>query len=246
MSEPTACNPATPYTCLVCKAPFHRIPSRLRGGYCSRKCAGVAKRGKPILCVECGKADPNRSRNDSGRCRSCYGKSLRNGQSHPCRQCGKPVYKSSAELAYTARRRGVFCDRRCHGEYMRGANNPSFMGGRSRRGYPPGFRAARRVVIARERATCFLCLEPQAFVLKGGRLRSNLEVHHIDWNKANNALENLVLLCRPCHSRQRGTPEKTAACMARLSCLLAQRYGYTSGFITWKWMVTITTLRPVF
>lgn len=38
---------------------------------------------------------------------------------------------------------------------------------------------------------------------------SRLHVHHLDHNRLNNQLDNLVVLCRPCHLREHGRTERT-------------------------------------
>lgn len=55
--------------------------------------------------------------------------------------------------------------------------------------YPPEFYKIRFEVIKRFQDRCFLC----------GELAN--EIHHIDYNKMNNSLDNLMLLCRNCHGK---------------------------------------------
>lgn len=79
-------------------------------------------------------------------------------------------------------------------EAMMGENNPNYIHGESGDGYPPEFREAREKVIERDEV-CQDC----------GTADDILDVHHKDRNRENNSLDNLVLLCRPCHQRRHAT-----------------------------------------
>ena len=73
-----------------------------------------------------------------------------------------------------------------------GAKHPRWLGGITLEPYGIGWTAARRnLVRERDFFTCQLCL-------KGG---NSFHVHHIDYNKKNNVMDNLITLCRNCHSK---------------------------------------------
>ena len=55
--------------------------------------------------------------------------------------------------------------------------------------YPPEFYALRPVVIKRYEDRCFMC----------GVLAN--EIHHVDYNRMNNNINNLCLLCKSCHQK---------------------------------------------
>lgn len=74
-------------------------------------------------------------------------------------------------------------------EKHRGENNPQWRDGSSRRKYPPEFNNyLKQLVKERDKYRCQLC----------GNVE-NLVVHHIDWDKMNNDINNLITLCQECH-----------------------------------------------
>lgn len=71
-----------------------------------------------------------------------------------------------------------------------GANNPAWEGGKSLLPYPPDFTPKlRQEIKKRDNFTCQYC----------GKQRCKLNVHHIDTDKNNCKLSNLITLCVPCH-----------------------------------------------
>jgi hypothetical protein len=75
---------------------------------------------------------------------------------------------------------------------MTGPGNPAWRDGRATRPYAPGFGERVKMQVAkRDRFRCRLCDAP--------RRRGTHVVHHIDNEKTDHRLVNLVLLCRPCH-----------------------------------------------
>jgi len=77
-----------------------------------------------------------------------------------------------------------------------GKNNPAWKDGRSEIPYPSEFNKALRIKVKqRDNFQCQEC----------GTIE-NLEVHHIDNNKTNCDINNLITLCRSCH---RGITNKT-------------------------------------
>lgn len=67
---------------------------------------------------------------------------------------------------------------------------PAWQGGRSFEPYAPGWPSISRAIRKRDGHLCQRCGS-------AGRLH----VHHIDTDKLNNALENLITLCNSCHGR---------------------------------------------
>lgn len=70
--------------------------------------------------------------------------------------------------------------------------------GTGRRSDPPGWKARRARVLARDRRTCRLCKRHEA-ALKPGE---QMEVDHVDGNARNDELENLQTLCSTCHKKK--------------------------------------------
>jgi len=80
-----------------------------------------------------------------------------------------------------------------------GKNNPRWSGGPTKYGgYSSEFLTKIRYeVLNRDSHSCCMCI-----------VESDLIVHHIDHNKRNDSLSNLVTLCRPCHARVHVTKNK--------------------------------------
>jgi len=60
--------------------------------------------------------------------------------------------------------------------------------------YPEEFQQIRLTVLARDKFRCRIC----HYSKREGR---KIVVHHIDWNKTNNDLSNLITLCASCHKK---------------------------------------------
>lgn len=75
-------------------------------------------------------------------------------------------------------------------------NNPSWQGGKSFEPYGLEFNEElREVVRNRDRRKCFICEITEL------NCNEKLAVHHIDYDKKNNNPNNLISLCRCCHSK---------------------------------------------
>lgn len=68
--------------------------------------------------------------------------------------------------------------------------------------YHPQWRSRLRVqVLIEQNYKCRLCgYEDSTRLGKNGK-RIALQVHHLDWDKSNNSLSNLIALCPTCHKR---------------------------------------------
>lgn len=76
---------------------------------------------------------------------------------------------------------------------LSGAKHPAWKGGISFVPYTLEWtRALKKAVRKRDKYTCQVC---------GKKGEDNLAVHHIDYNKKNCNLENLVTLCKNCHTK---------------------------------------------
>ena len=69
-------------------------------------------------------------------------------------------------------------------------NNPNWQGGKSFEIYPEQFWRTKKAIRERDNYTCQLCGKYPSF-----------DVHHIDYNKENNEPENLITLCKNCHTK---------------------------------------------
>lgn len=75
-----------------------------------------------------------------------------------------------------------------------GENNPFWQGGIADLPYPYEFRKIKKFIKERDNYTCQECDKQ----FKG---KNQLDVHHIDFNKKNSKPENLITLCKSCHSK---------------------------------------------
>lgn len=139
-------------------------------------------------------------------CRACKGKqtSIRqkginnpmykdgrhaNNMTANCIDCGQEIWSCNTRC------------RTCWDMYNIGERNPSWKGGISFEPYAVGWsRRLKESVRKRDNYTCQECGKPQAECLE------KLCVHHIDYNKQNLDIKNLISLCRSCHSNLAGRP----------------------------------------
>jgi len=77
-----------------------------------------------------------------------------------------------------------------------GENNPNWKGGVSFEKYPPEFSDDLKLAVrSRDNYTCASCGY------------SGMDVHHIDYDKTHNSVDNCITLCRSCHSKTNGNRE---------------------------------------
>jgi len=217
----------TKRNCEICQVEFLVTRSQIesgRGRFCSRKCQGAwqsrARSGEnhpnwlggkvKSVCELCKKEfEIPPSRTKSGRGRFCsrrcqevgVGKSQR-GEKNPgwnrvsflCEQCGCTV-EVVPHLVKDGKR---FCSKACYGLSICGENHHNWNDGASYKPYPVEFNnSLKKLVRERDTWACFICgiLERE----------KNHHVHHIDHDKQNNTISNLITLCVSCHGRAGGT-----------------------------------------
>jgi hypothetical protein len=116
--------------------------------------------------------------------RFCAGKGRKNGRGVLCTSCGMETYRSLKNLNGSKSGK-YFCSQRCQLQWISKINDghPNWKGG--------SFSYRQR--LSREsniKVNCVLCYENDLRMLA---------VHHIDKNRLNNSLKNLVWLCHNCH-----------------------------------------------
>jgi hypothetical protein len=115
----------------------------------------------------------------------CSEKGRRRGKIVKCFVCKTPVYKSLKDLKLSKSGK-YFCNHICGnkwiGKQQRAWNNPNWLGGKS----------SYKELLNREEIMkeCILCKKNDTRILC---------VHHLDKNRENNEIKNLVWLCRNCH-----------------------------------------------
>ena len=120
-------------------------------------------------------------------------------------------------------------------KHMIGPNNPRWNNGNSAYPNHADFKRARIEVLKRTKGKCEICGEPAILV------------HHIDGNKANHNLDNLIALCRQCHTSLHYANDEENVIMGRGICQdrptkYSQELGISVKEIAEKFGVTINAV----
>jgi len=148
------------------------------------ECSIIARTSvkKYSICINCGKQIGW----GSMRCRECYIKSIRNilrNKNNKCIKCKKSISD-----------RG----KRCHTCASQGDLNGNFIHGEGNFPYPLEFsNILKESIRKRDNYICQYCEKSQKEELKD--LNKKLSIHHIDYNKFNNKINNLITLCERCN-----------------------------------------------
>ena len=209
------------FKCLNCGRIFYvHSYRRQTAKYCSQKCLNDSKRGtiktifRKVKCLNCnklfkvsiGKKDQFERKYCSLK---CYRQKRTSGyyQNHrKCIYCGKFYYRG--------RQKGKFCSRECFhkwsigklipwnkflkgihlspkSEFKPGEKHIFWQGGISKEPYPFEFTKELKFYIKHlYSCKCQIC-----------KTYKDLMVHHIDYDKKNSNTNNLIPLCRSCHSK---------------------------------------------
>lgn len=172
--------------------------------YCSLECAGKGA-VKPRFCRDCGEQIlSEKSVNHRILCDSCVTKNKRSQKKlfpRLCELCGKEFSPHSQIARYCSRT----CSNKAHSQRMSGTGNSHYKHGES---YSKEFLVLRDEAIERDGHACAVCQKKEAFKsTKRYEKQSNLTVHHINHDFQDDRLENLITLCRSCHT----THHKTVA-----------------------------------
>ena len=117
---------------------------------------------------------------------NCQFQSKRNGKDVPCAVCEKPIYRTPRNFKHS--KSGLFfCNKACFAIWK----NKHLIVGEKHSRWKNGENAYRNII--KRSGTPVIC----------GRCGENdpriLLVHHVDGNRQNNALKNLMWLCHNCH-----------------------------------------------
>ena len=135
--------------------------------YCSKKCEGLATKGK-------------KRPEFVGELNPFYNSEIH--KPHYCESCGKEVKFYKSKLCPS-------CARSLE-------RNPNWHNGASFEPYPLGWtKTFKEQIRYRDKYKCQLCSIPEVENCRA------LSVHHIDYNKENLALDNLISLCNKCHGK---------------------------------------------
>lgn len=211
--------------CDYCKAPFYMSPShrvRNKNNFCSRSCNAKYHTGENHKayqkelhvknCLVCNsEVKRARSKYCSPKCQGIAAKgdkSVRyNKQIIKCSNCNTEILKQPSLIFKTN-----FCSQECkntyHSKRLSSTNNPRFkdgvwVGRKGNKGIYNGFTLkVKKQARERDGYKCKVCNKTE--------LDHNMamHVHHIDYNKDNNDLNNLVSVCRYCHGKIHGNEEQ--------------------------------------
>jgi len=179
--------------------------------YCSVEChCKSLKTGDIVECFVCGK-EVYRQRHDIEKHNKffCSHKCQAQGENnsnfkdetihYKCEQCGEKCKQQKREYS---RYKFHFCSHICKVKYFikNGIqsleNSPTWRGGKSFEKYGTKWtKKLKEFIRNRDNRTCRECKKTE------DELAYLLSVHHIDYNKKNNSKDNLISLCRSCHSK---------------------------------------------
>ncbi len=141
-------------------------------------------------------------------CQYCGTIEIKHGAKGLCERCYSQYWRKGTPVR-TLKRKGLnkFCIdcgkqlprlghkrcRDCHSKYNVGEVNPAYIHGECKRKYSNEFKKIRKDVIERDGHQCRICKVPDK------EMSRSLSVHHIDYDKDNNNINNLVSLCCFCH-----------------------------------------------
>ncbi len=188
------------YYCTICKR-----ETKTNLGRC-RSCAAKIRMSKPENnpryidgrslrknCTVCNKVLGRY--NKSGYCRSCTPKSKEKNPNYKHGLTFNKLCKCSNNINYYATRCWA-CWKKEISELYQGKGNPAWQGGKSFEPYPLGWtNIYKEQIRLRDNYTCQLCGKPE---IENCR---RLSIHHIDYDKSNLNVNNLLSLCNSCHSK---------------------------------------------
>jgi len=166
-------------------------------------------------CIDCGTHIGHY--NKATRCWYCYKKIKQQNSTYKiayCMDCRVELKSSQAKRCITCdrikRRGGKYstfkickeCNSKCTGFNglcrscaSKGERNAMYIDGRSKEDYGFEFsESLKQIVRKRDNYKCQLC---NCTSLENNR---ELDVHHLDLNKSNNNIDNLIALCMKCHT----------------------------------------------
>lgn len=160
-----------------------------------------------VLCRRCSKefyVKPSHQKLGFGKycSRVCQHQAARKGKVVSCALCGVDTYKQPKDLQRSKSGK-YFCSKSCQTRWR----NQLYIG-KAHKNYVDGassYREALKRSGAKE--ACRRCNEQDARVLA---------VHHIDRNRNNNSVENLMYLCHNCHHLIHRHREEEQALMAAM------------------------------
>lgn len=200
-------SPRTITNCVVCNKEISLTPyekSIGRGKYCSQACLGIdykkrfigrgANPGIEKVCPTCNKTFITKKHKKINHCsKKCGYKTISKKRDKRiekmCPVCNK-------KFKHPRKQYRKFCSLKCRSKIYRGSNHPLWNGGTAFEPYPFGWNEElKNKIKALYDYKCQLCGASELEYLK------TFSVHHIDYNKKNISLNNLIPLCERCHGK---------------------------------------------
>ena len=204
--------------CDYCGKKNKKISSQIKNHkhhFCDKKCEGKWRyKQKEILCDWCGEKIKKQLYTMkrpyhfcNNKCEGKWVSKFRAGENSPswrgggievkCDFCGKKIKKIQSHIKNYKHN---FCNIKCMGSFYKtlykGENCIFWRDGRSKEPYTIEFDdVLKEKIRKRDNFTCQECNHTQE------QLGYTLHVHHVDYNKKNNNLNNLISLCRSCHAQ---------------------------------------------
>jgi hypothetical protein len=225
--------------CLYCHKKFKVSPSNKNiAKFCSKKCSGKYHSGVRShnyvekvkkFCLECGEEMlllKSRINNNRGKfcSKECFGKYQHKirGEKHPlwkekirikCLYC-----KEYFDVSLCRKNTAKFCSKKCSSSFRKGKLGANYIHGEGYNPYSLLFnKQLKEKVRVRDNFVCQLCGVPEL------EFNKQLSIHHIDYNKENNVINNLVSLCNKCHLKTNGKRDYWTGYFKEL---LRKEYGY--------------------
>lgn len=155
------------------------MKSKIKCDYCGNK---FEKENKYI-------AENKRNHHKNYCSDDCCKKSKFNGKISKCVTCGDDVYRTNSQMK-RSKTGNVYCSKSC----ATITNNTLFKRWENHPGYKKGEASYRSKAFNHYKHKCALCAYNNIRIL---------EVHHIDGNRSNNKVNNLIILC-PTHHKEVG------------------------------------------
>lgn len=174
-------------SCLQCNGKF--VSQNKKQKFCSIDCRKqYTIKANTSTCIECKKEYVKKYKEQKYCSFLCHG--INKFKIKKCLYCGKE-FKVPNCVDKRSSMSGSFCSLYCVNSFRVGENNPNWHGGCSFEPYGTLFnRSFKKNILKKYSYRCILC-----------GITKKLVVHHIDYNKQNNDIENLIVLCRSCHGR---------------------------------------------
>lgn len=235
------------HPCAQCGELVYRVPAhagRYEHIFCSLKCSSQFNSGEnnaawsggsvECVCQQCGKnvfVKKGASETKKYCSRECANKSKKGVRrsewvSINCASCDK-IFEKPILTAVSMKSK--YCSRDCkdkeHAKLVSDQGNPRYIHGECLNDYSVYFaRSLRRRIRERDGNRCRLC------GLHEDHHGTLLHVHHINYVKRDDRIENLISLCKFCHGTMHGSLENRAKCEKRMLQVLSESRPQTSLF----------------